>query len=168
MQTAETPGPRAEEGVLEGLSRNESRQLVARVRGRAEPVVDCRVARCFPWSIPASYVSVRDKDGKEVALVRDLEALDSDSRRLMEGELREKVFNPKIRRVREFKNEFGVISLDVETDRGDVTFQIRSRDEVRVLSATRALFRDADGNTYEVEDLGALDAASRRYLEDYL
>jgi hypothetical protein len=31
----------------------------------------------------------------------------------------------------------------------------------------RALFRDVDGNTYEVPDITALDAASQRYLQQY-
>ena len=58
-------------------------------------------------------------------------------------------------------------SITAETDRGRVIFQVRTRDDVRVLSATRLLFRDADGNTYEVADSSALDAASRKFLQDY-
>jgi hypothetical protein len=48
-----------------------------------------------------------------------------------------------------------------------VTFQVRSRDDVRVLSSTRALFRDADGNTYELADLNALDAAGQKWMQNY-
>ena len=154
-------------GRIERVERDTAGRLVVHVEGRDEPLVDARVARCFPWSIPDSYVSIRDKDGKEIALLKSLEELNGDSRKIVEQELRDKVFNPMIRRVIEFKTEFGVTSITAETDRGEVTFQIRTRDDVRVLSPTRALFRDVDGNTYELADLYALDPASRKHLYHY-
>ena len=146
------------------IERDPAGQIIVHLEGSDEPIVDARVARCFPWSMPEEYVSVRNSDGKEIALLPSLKELDADSRKVVERELRDRVFNPKIQRVIECKNEFGVTSIRAETDRGEVTFQIRSRDDVRVLSATRALFRDADGNTYELEDLNALDATSRKHF----
>ena len=58
-------------------------------------------------------------------------------------------------------------SSTVETDRCTVILQIRGRDDVRFLSATRALFRDVDGNTYELPDYTELDAASMRHIRRY-
>ena len=142
-------------------------RLAVHLEGREEPIEDARVARCFPWSLPEAYVSVRNSDGKEIALLRSLDELDSSGRKLIEEELRDKIFNPKILKVVEYKHEFGVTSIKVETDRGVVAFQIRSRDEVRVLSPVRALFRDVDGNTYELTDLSALDPVSQKYFQDY-
>ena len=156
-----------EKGVIEKIWRNESGQLVANVKGREAPVTDARVARCFPWSLPDRYIAIRDKDGKELALLQTLAELDPASRAVVEQELHDKVFKPAITRVIAHKSEFGVISITVETSRGEVTFQIRSRDDVRALSPTRALFRDADGNTYELADLNSLDPASRKILADY-
>ena len=153
--------------IIDRVWRNEAGQLVARVKGREAPVTDARVAYCFPWSLPERYIAIRDKDGKEIALLGTLAELDPASRAAVEEELREKVFHPAITRVVDLKSEFGVISITVETNRGRVTFQIRSREDVRVLSPTRALFRDADGNTYELADLAALDPASRKTLAEY-
>ena len=82
-------------------------------------------------------------------------------------ELREKVFVPKIRRITKYTAEFEVVYISAETDRGEVTFQIRDRDDVRLLSPTRALFRDVDGNVYEVEDISILDHTSRKHLDQY-
>ena len=76
-------------------------------------------------------------------------------------------FNPKITRIVDFHHEFGVTSITALTDRGKVTFQIKSRDDVRVLSPTRAFFRDVDGNTYELPDRSKLDSTSKRYLQRY-
>jgi hypothetical protein len=65
------------------------------------------------------------------------------------------------------RDEFNIVSLTAETDRGEVTFQVRSRDDIRYLSPTRALFRDPDGNTYELEDITQLDPASRKHLSHW-
>jgi len=143
-------------------------QLVVRVKGRSDPVTEAKVARSFPWSLPDSYIALRDKEGKELALLKSLDELDPSSREVVLRELRDKVFTPRIKRVIEHKAEFGVTSITAETDRGVVTFQVRSRDDVRVLSDRRLLFRDADGNGYEVFDLESLDAASRKCMQDYL
>lgn len=152
---------------IERISHNKIKQLVVHVRGRDEPVVDAQIVRCFPWSLPDSYISICDKDGKEIVLIKTLEELEPTSRKVIEEELRDKIFNPKIKRIVDYKSKFGVTSITAQTDRGKVTFQIRSRDDVRVLSPTRALFQDADSNIYELTDLNALDSASRNRLDEY-
>jgi len=152
---------------IESISKNDAGQLVVRMRGQEQPFLDVRVARCFPWSLPGGYISVRDKDGKEIALFETLEELDPVSRDIVEAELQDKVFNPRVLRIIEHSNEFGVISIKAETNRGIVTFQIRSRDDIRYLSGSRALFRDADGNIYEIADFSKLDPDSRRLLQSY-
>ena len=118
--------------------------------------------------VGAGYVHLHPGQGRKRDRAAELaDDLDEASKAVLLRELKEKMFAPKILRVADYKDEFGVTSLTAETDRGMVTFQIRSRDDVRVLSNTRALFRDADGNTYELADLNALDAAGRKCLQDY-
>ena len=142
-------------------------RLVVQLDGRDEPLVDARVARCFPWSMPGRHVCVLDADGKEAAMLESLETLDPAVRELFEEHLAERIFNPVIRNVVKHRREFGVLEMTAETDRGQVTFQVRGRDDVRVLTDRRALFRDADGNVYELPDVTALDPASRKRLEQY-
>ena len=154
-------------GHIARIVRNQNGQLVVHVTGRDKPIVDACVSRCFPWSLPECYISIRNKHGKEIALLKTLDELDPDSRKIVQEEIRDKIFNPKITRIINHKREFGITSIMAETDRGQVTFQIRTRDDVRILSPTRALFRDADGNTYEVADLTVLDQATRKWLEQY-
>lgn len=154
-------------GGLKKLERDGRSELRAYLEGRDEPELDVKVARCFPWSLQEGYVSVRNKEGKEIALLTDLDGLDPETRQIIERELRDKVFVPKIRRITRYTAEFDVVYISAETDRGKVTFQIRNRDDVRVLSTRRALFRDVDGNIYEVEDISALDRASQKHIEQY-
>ena len=149
------------------IARNDAGQLVVRLEGEDEPVVDARLARCFPWSLPEAYISVRDSEGSEIVLLKTLDDLDPDSREVAQAELRDKVFDPKILRILDHTHEFGISSIRAETDRGTRTFQVNGRDDVRLLSPTRALFRDVDGNTYELPDLTRLDRASRRHIQHF-
>src|SRR5256886_15899906 len=41
------------------------------------------VRRCFPWSEPARFVSLRDDEEREIALARDPAELDPPSRRVL-------------------------------------------------------------------------------------
>jgi len=152
---------------IERVERDPTNKLVVHLAGRDEPVVGAQVARCFPWSLPDTHISVRDADGKEIVLLESLDDLPAAAREVVEEELHKKVFNPKILRIASMKEEFGITSITAETDRGEVTFQIRSHENVRRLSPVRALFRDVDGNTYELPDITALDAASQRHLQQY-
>ena len=54
---------------------------------------------------------------------------------------------------------------EVETDRGYRVFDIRDREDLRLIGGTRVLLQDADGNRFEIEDIGELDDRSRRLLE---
>jgi len=172
MCSADETSRSAAEVALDGLrvrklARNPKGQLVVHLEGHDKPIVDVRLRRYFPWSLPEEYLSLRDADGKELAMLHTLHELDPDSRHVAEEELAKKVFNPKITRVISHKREFGLTTMTAETDRGQVTFQFNSREDVRILSPTRGLFRDINGNTLEVADLHALDAASQRYLDRY-
>ena len=149
------------------IERNAAGQLVAHLADGDGPIVDVRLARYFPWSMPDVYVSVRSQDGREVAMLKSLDDLDPASREVAAAELRDKVFNPKILRILSYKHEFGVTSITAETDRGEAIFQFRGRHDIRLLSRTRALFRDVDGNVYELSDFRLLDPASQGYLQRY-
>ena len=152
---------------LSGLERNSKGELVAHLEGADEPLENVKVARCFPWSLKDRYISIRNSEGKEVVLLKTLDAVSADIRKLIEEELRDKVFIPRIKRITKYSDEFDVVSITAETDRGPVTFQMRSRRDVRALSQTRAIFRDVDGNLYEVPDFNALDRSSQRHIEQF-
>ena len=149
------------------IERDAGGQLVVRLAGGETPVTDAKLTRYFPWSMPDACVSVRTDQGREVAVLTDLDELDPDSRETLESELHDKVFNPKLLRILEYRHEFGISYIKAETDRGQVTFQFRGRHDIRLLSPTRALIRDVDSNTYELPDFSRLDPTSRRYLQRY-
>lgn len=130
-------------------------------------VRDARVRRCFPWTLRERYLSVLDSDGREICLLPSIEYLAEPLRQILLDELHDKIFNPRILRIRDHKSEFGVITFEVETDRGDVSFQVRTRDDIRMIDGRQMLLRDVDGNTYEICDLATLDPLSRRHIDEY-
>ena len=97
------------------------------LRGRVECPVWVR--RCFPWSAPLRFVSLRNRDDEEVALVRDLDELDRGSRAALEEALAEAGFVLEIEAVLEVEDEIEIRRFRVRTRQGERRFQTL-RDEL--------------------------------------
>lgn len=128
--------------------------------------LDVGFARAFPFSDANRYINVMNSESKEIGMFRDLRGMDSHSRQILEEELDRRYFIPLISRVYSLKEEFGMLSWDVETDRGRRKFYVRNwRDNVHELSAVRYLIVAIDGNRYEIRNLDQLDGESKAQLE---
>jgi len=143
---------------------DEFRRLHVEIDGETE-YVDVKPARPFPISGAADLVSFLDHDDKEVLLLRDPAGLDPESRLVVEEEIGRAYFVPKITYIHDVEDSHGAARWEVETDRGYRVFDVRDREDVRVLGGRRVLLQDADGNRFEVEDLTLLDERSRRLLD---
>ena len=150
------------------LERDARGRLVFRAAEGASAVENVSVARCFPWSFREGYVSIRDADGRELCLVRSLDALAAETRRRIEEELGAQEFVPRITAVLEMDDRFDVMVWKVRTDRGPVDLQVEHAEDIRQLADGRVLIKDHSGGVYEVPDLRALDPRSRALLEDHL
>lgn len=147
------------------IRRNQFNELVVEL-GDGERLENVTPVRSFPLTAPTKFISITNQDGEDLGLIEDMEKLDRASREILEEELEKRYFIPHIRRVLSLKNRFGVLSWEVETDRGVRAFEIRERDDIRRLPGTnRILLRDVDGNHYEIPDVTQLDAASQMLLE---
>jgi len=154
--------------ILDGsrlrIWRDEFRRLHVLVDGVTEHV-DLKPAPVFPISEVADYLSFLDQEGREVLLLANPGALDPDSRAILSEELSRAYFVPRITYIYEIEDAHGASRWEVETDRGYRIFDIRDREDLRVLGKRRLLLQDADGNRYEVQDINALDERSRRILD---
>jgi len=144
--------------------RDEFLHLHVQLDGETEHV-DVKPAPAFPVSGAANYVSFLDTDDEEVLLLKDPDGLDPDSRRVLEEELGRAYFVPKITYVYQIEDSHGAARWEVDTDRGYRMFDVRDREDVRVIGGTRVLLQDADGNRFEVEDLNQLDERSRGLVD---
>ena len=150
------------------LWRDDKGQLVLRTAPQAEPIENVRVARCFPWSRPNGYVSIRDKEGNEQAMLVDLERADAATGELIEQELEAQEFVPTITAVTAVDDSFGVMIWNVRTDRGPIELQIKTTDDIRRIDQQRVLLKDHAGGLFEIPDLAKLDAKSLRLVEDHM
>lgn len=146
------------------LWRDEFRRLHVLVDGKTEHV-DLKPAPVFPVSGAAEYLSFVDEKGKEIILLRNPGELDADSRRVLAEELSRTYFVPRITRIYEIEDAHGSARWVVETDRGYRVFDVRDREDVRILESGGLLLQDVDGNRFEIEDVDDLDERSRRLLD---
>ena len=143
------------------LERGVDGQLWASTGVRSQPVV---VRRCFPWTAPARFDSLRDADEEEIALVADLDELDPDSRRALEASLVEAGFVLDIVGVDEVDDEIEIRTFRVRTKQGPRRFQTLRDEWPRPLPCGGLLLRDVAGDLYRVPDPKSLDPASRAKL----
>src|SRR5213075_707794 len=122
------------------------------------------VRQTFPWSEPARYLSLRDDDEEEFALVPDASGLEPVSRRALEQALVIAGFVLEVTHVNSVEEEIEVRAWSVQTAQGPRTFQTRLDDWPRQLPHGGLLIRDLAGDLYHLGRPGALDRQSRDLL----
>ena len=121
--------------------------------------------RAFPLTRPNRYISLLDANQNEIGVIEDIKQLDKAARRLLEEELEKCYFMPKITKIHSIEGHFGVTQWEVDTDRGPIHFDLRSRYDIVSLEEERILIKDVDGVRYEVSNYHKLDAKSIALLE---
>lgn len=130
--------------------------------------------RCYPraiavWAFPFTdrrhWIAFRDASDAPIGMIRDLHDVDRESRQILKHSLEQRYFLPRIERVIAVKEEFGLLTMDVETDRGRISFTINNpRENIHWIGAGRILFVDAEENRYEVASYDDLDHRSQGLL----
>ena len=133
-------------------------------------IEDLEPRRLFPITNTEMFITLLDKDEREVGFVRDLAELDEASVKALADCFAEYYLIPKITRVISCEEKFGSIKWEVETDRGLVKFRIRSRhsDIKKMHGSNRIIVRDTNDNRYEIPDLTRLDSRSRHLLDNFI
>lgn len=143
------------------LEKRADGQLWAAVGGTERAV---RVHRCFPWSEPGRFLSLRDVDDEELALIETLDDLEGDSRAVLERAVVEAGFVLEVTRIVEVDEEVEIRTWRVETRQGPRSFQTRLDDWPTDVPGGGILIRDVAGDLYHVRDPDGMDARSRRWL----
>ncbi len=136
-------------------------RLRAGIMGNTRAVV---VRRCFPWSEPGRYISLRDADQAEVALVRDPADLAPASRQALGLAMTEAGFVFEVTRVIEVEEEVEIRHWQVDTRQGLRSFQTRLDDWPRALPGGGFLIRDVAGDLYRLPEPEVMDGKSRELL----
>jgi hypothetical protein len=126
--------------------------------------VAVRVCHCFPWSEPTRFISLRDFDDEEVALVRSAAELDPASRKVLEEALVEAGFVLQIDRILAIEEEIEIRSWKVRTRQGERSFQTPRDEWPREVPGGGLLVRDVAGDLYHIAKPEQLDGGSQRLL----
>ena len=125
--------------------------------------------RLFPISGLEKYITLLDENGVEQAIIRDLNTLPPRERKIIEDCLEEYYLIPRVLKILDTKEKFGVITLFTETDRGPAKIEIRNLFQgLKILQDYRVMFRDVNDNRYEIPDINSLDRHSRQLLDNYI
>lgn len=131
------------------------------------------LSRAFPFDMPYEYISVLDRDKKELGLIRRLDDFDEPDRSLLLHELEAKYYTPVIKRILSVKERYGFSYWKCECEFGETSFTLK--DTFRsIIKAShpdgreRIFIIDVDGNRYEIADVESLDRYSYKKIELYL
>jgi hypothetical protein len=149
-----------------GLSRNSFGDLVM-IDAEGARHVGVVPLRMFPFSDRERWISLVGQDNKEVLLIEDLTVLPNHVQALIEEELSQREFLPVVKRVVHVTSDLEPCEWQVLTDRGPITFVLKTEDDVRILGPGKSLIVDAQGMRYLVPDYRKMDSYSRRVMEEY-
>ncbi len=139
--------------------------LVTLTLKTGEVMTELEPRRLFPVSRLTGYITFLDAEGIEKAVVRNLDDLDPESKRVVTDSLDDYYLVPNIDRILSVSEKNGKIHWVVDTDRGRKEFDIRNRNhDIRVYPDGRVRVRDSDDNRYVIADYRELDKHSRNQL----
>ena len=121
-----------------------------------------QISRCFPWTAPRQFLSLRNDDGDELLLVKTLSDLDPDSRELLETEIIRGAGTFQIESIQSLKKEIELRCWEVTTRQGPRSFQTELDEWPRELPDGTFLVEDLFGDLYVIPVLDQLDATSRK------
>lgn len=126
-----------------------------------EKFTELELHRMFPVTGLTKYIALLDKEGNEIAVIRNIEDLMPESKKVVESCLREYYMIPRIIRFIKMSEKFKIWMWTAETDKGICTFEIRNHiTAIKPLYDGRVLIKDANDNRYEIPNVNDLDKKS--------
>jgi hypothetical protein len=129
------------------------------------------VHRCFPFSAPDEYISIRESDesSKEIGLILNLDDWDKDTQAMLREQLELRYFSPKITQIKRVREEYGYAYWDVGTDRGDCRFVVRMGSGTVIhVGSGRYIVTDIDGNRFEIPNIKNLSPQEMKKLDMFI
>jgi hypothetical protein len=124
--------------------------------------------RAFPLAAPDEGLSLVGPDGHELVWLDHLAQLPVSARSLLEEDLAARDFAPAIERIVAVSSFSTPCTWQVLTDRGAMSFVLKSEDDIRRLAGSALLIASGEGLQLRVADHKSLDRPSRKLLERFL
>ena len=139
------------------------------LRYKGETHMRVTLRRVLPFKLPDEYISVADKEGKEIGILRCLDELSETQASLVCDELEKHYYSPCIRAIKSVKDKMGYVYLELQLEGTEKTVAVKDVSKnIRLYDETKVTIFDVDGNRYRIEDITKLDAKSLHRLEAYL
>ena len=120
--------------------------------------------RQFPFDMLWEYISVLDEDEHEMGIIRSLDLFEGETLELLKNELKKRYYTIEITKILSMKERYGFSYWKVDTVDGELTFTLKDTlRSISTVNGSRVFFADVDGNRFEIPDIQALDAKSRRH-----
>jgi len=130
--------------------------------------ISVKLRACFPWSNPHEFISLRDDENVEHALVRNPRDLPEEAREPLLRAMAASGFAFQITRIEAIEKDFELRVWKIETEQGPRRFVTAIDDWPRELDDGRILLEDLAGDLYVIPDREALDAHSKGLLWAYI
>lgn len=142
----------------------EGQMLSANVEGAEHPAVYIHCS--FPHTDRRIYLSIRTIDNKEIGMIRSLDDFPAETVKILEEQVHIRYFAPEITKVVSVKEEFGYAYWEAETTAGYCRFTVRGGGgNTKLITASRLLVNDVDGNRFVIPDLNGLSDKEYRMVE---
>lgn len=136
------------------------------MRDGAEAPVD--IVRCFPWTEPGRFLSLRDGKGVELAFVSEITELDARSQRALGPGLARSGFVLEVVAVSNVEEDFELRSFVVETREGQRRFQTALDAWPRLLEDGSLVLEDVYGDLYRIAEPSRLDRRSVELMRPFI
>jgi len=125
--------------------------------------------RLFPITGLERYISLLDEEGVEKAVIRDINNIMEESKKAVKNALDEYYLIPKIIKIHEAYEKYGLLKMNVDTDRGKYKFDVKNRNaDIKIMYDGRVLIKDSSDNRYEIPNFDELDKTSLKRFNSYL
>ena len=130
-------------------------------------------AYAFPVAYPDRYISLihtaGDSGEAEIGIIRDLKEFPAQDAALVRRALQRRYFVHSITRIRHMGWKYGYLSMDVDTDKGPVSFMMRCRHHCAVDYGRRGkVLIDLEDNRYLIPDMEELPTRQRNEFRRYI
>lgn len=137
--------------------------------GDGTEYTEVELRRLFPVSDRNHYISLIDKDERQIAMIRSYDDITPESAAAVKACFNDYYLIPKIKKIYECSDATGALVMKVDTDHGRAEFRIRNRhSDMKIYPEDRVIIRDSSDNRYEIESLASLDRKSWILISSFL
>ncbi|MFC4776135.1 DUF1854 domain-containing protein [Paenibacillus sp. GCM10023252] len=128
-----------------------------------QSIAGIKLVRCYPFSYPSEYISVRDDQDDEWHFIPSLDELDEQSRGIAEAELNRYYLIPTIERISSIRRRNGGWEWTVETSFGPAAIMLDNLHEnMTEVRSYCYILSDEQGRKYQIDEPHLKDDHTRK------